>query len=102
MKKLIVAVLALLLVIPFAFAGNYKNRVTEIDNFDGYAWVRGNLQNEIYLFTVNGGERGRVVIYASSEANYQRLVEKANELKSTKPEMNVGYGTPFSIVRYVE
>ena len=96
MKKLI-SLLLVLLLLPSVLAMRTEDKTEPINNFKVLKWISNLAPNSVVVVTINAGEKGYVVISATSQDKYAEGVELAKTLVNTAPTQV--HGTKFALVR---
>lgn len=100
MKKLIALVLMLVILTTSVMATRIHDEERDIEGFKVFKWVSAFASNKIVVHSINGGERGTIVIDIVREDLYEEALEAAKKLMKTEPtEYSKTHGTPYAISR---
>ena len=103
MKKImsiLMAVIILTTILPAVIAARSEDKDNQIGDFRVYKWVSNFAENKVVVYSINGGERGVIVIDITREDLYEAALEEAKKLLNTPPtEYSSAHGTPFAIAR---
>lgn len=101
MKKIALGLIAMLLLVSLTtpvLAERAEDKTAPIANFKVFKWVNQYIApNEVVVLTVNSGQRGYVVISATTEDKYSEGLAIAKKLLKTTPTQT--HGTKFAYIR---